>query len=68
MSEIQDIVAQYTELPDHVDAPLELDSLDVVSLVEDLEEAFGLVVRPSEVVPANFGTLLAIEAFVQARR
>lgn len=44
-----------------------IDSLGVTQLVAFLEERFGIVVGDDELVPANFCSLAAIEAFVERR-
>jgi len=41
-----------------------LDSVDLVQLVSLLEETFDISISPREILPANFDTLTAIEAFV----
>ena len=38
-----------------------LDSFDMVALVSDLENQFGIKIDGVDVVPENFGTLEAIE-------
>lgn len=38
-----------------------LDSFDIVALVSDLENQFGIKIDGMDVVPENFGTLEAIE-------
>jgi acyl carrier protein len=63
---VQKLVASLADC-DGDDKPLELDSLTLVQLVEALEEEFDLRVRPSEVVPENFGSVAAMIAFVSAR-
>jgi acyl carrier protein len=42
-----------------------LDSFDVVTLVSDLESAFGILISALEIVPENFGTVRAIAALVE---
>lgn len=41
-----------------------LDSFDIVSLVSELEENFGVVIDGIEIVPDNFSTLEAIENLI----
>ncbi len=41
-----------------------LDSFDVVSLVSELEEAFGVLIDGTEILPENFSTVESIEALV----
>ena len=41
-----------------------LDSFDVVSLVSDLEEEFGVLIDGTEILPENFCTVESIEALI----
>lgn len=41
-----------------------LDSFDVVSLVNELEENFNVVIDGEDILPENFSTLEAIENLV----
>ncbi len=50
------------------DARLELPSLVLVALVEELEVAFHFRARPSEINPANFSSLARIESYVNGKR
>lgn len=45
-----------------------VDSLGIMRLVGFLEETFAIQVRPEDVVVDNFGTIKAIEAFVDGKR
>ena len=45
-----------------------LDSFDVVTLVEELEEEFGIEILGSDIVPVNFVNPEAIEELVQKYR
>lgn len=42
-----------------------LDSFDIVTLVTELEEAFGIEVDGVEILPENFSSLDAIESLVK---
>ena len=42
-----------------------LDSLDIVTLVSALDSAFAISIAGTEIVPANFRNLAALEALVQ---
>jgi acyl carrier protein len=50
------------------DAPLDVDSLTLVSIVEALEDRFEIRISPREVVPANFASIAAIAAFIERKR
>jgi acyl carrier protein len=67
-AEIRAVVADLATLPDRDDAPLDVDSLTLVSIVEALEDHFSIRVAPREVVPENFATIAAIAAFVARKR
>ncbi len=41
-----------------------LDSFDIVTVIDELEKAFGIIVDGLEVIPENFTTIEAIEALV----
>lgn len=45
-----------------------IDSLGVTQLLVFLEERFGISVAEEDLTPANFRTLLAIEAFVACKQ
>lgn len=42
-----------------------LDSFDIVTLVEELEEHFGIEISGSDIVPDNFTTVESIEKLVK---
>ena len=42
-----------------------LDSFDIVSLVTQLNEAFDIEIRPSDLVPDNFNSASAMLALVE---
>lgn len=41
-----------------------LDSFDVVSLVSELEEKFGISITGVDILPENFSTVESIEALI----
>lgn len=41
-----------------------IDSFDMVNLVSELEENFGIVIDGIDILPENFSTLEAIESLV----
>lgn len=53
----------FTEEKDFIEEGM-LDSFDVVSLVSELEEAFGVLIDGTEILPENFSTIASIEALV----
>ncbi|MCA9557691.1 MAG: acyl carrier protein [Myxococcales bacterium] len=63
---VRDLVADYAEVGDDA-APLDLDSLSLIQLTEDLEDRFGFVVAADDLVPAHFDSVAAIAAFVQGK-
>ena len=44
-----------------------LDSLALLQLVEFIESEFGFDVNDAEMVPANFQSLNAVDAYIQSR-
>ena len=42
-----------------------LDSLDVVTLVGELNDSFDIEIRPSDLVPANFNSVDAMLALIE---
>ena len=42
-----------------------LDSFDIVTVIDELEKTFGIIVDGLEVIPENFETVDAIEALVK---
>jgi acyl carrier protein len=42
-----------------------LDSFDVVALVADLEKAYAISIRGTDIVPENFASLKAIEELLR---
>lgn len=49
------------------DARLELPSLVLVALVEELEVAFHFRAKPTDISAANFSSLAKIEAYVKGK-
>lgn len=41
-----------------------LDSFDLVTLVTDLESAFGVLIDGMDILPENFSSVAAIEALI----
>lgn len=44
-----------------------LDSLDIVVLVSDIEEAYGIVIDVNDIAPENFSSLEAILKLIERR-
>lgn len=42
-----------------------LDSFAILTIVSELEEAFGVAVTPAEIIPENFNSAKALWAMVQ---
>ena len=57
----------FTEEKDFIEEGM-LDSFDVVSLVSELEEAFGVLIDGTEILPENFSTVASIEALVNKNK
>lgn len=67
-----ELVEKAEQLPLKNDMPLLetgiLDSLSVLKLVLFLEERFGIVVNPEELIPENFGTIDAICTYLRVQQ
>ena len=57
---VRELLSAHVEVPQGADVPLELPSLSLVVLAEELEARFGFVVAARELAPANFGSLAAL--------
>lgn len=44
-----------------------LDSLDIVVLVSDIEEAYGIVIDVNDIAPENFSSLEAMLKLIERR-
>ena len=64
---VLDLLSAHADPPADPEAPLELESLSLVLLGEEMEERFGLRVAARDVVPANFGSVAAMTAFVASK-
>ena len=66
LEQVLQILSAYTAVggPDET---LDLDSLSLIQLVEELEEEFNILVGAADVVPAHFSSARAIAAFLGAR-
>ena len=51
-----------------LDEPLELDSFELIVLIESLEARLGLVVPARDVTPEHFRNVRALASYVAARR
>lgn len=67
LERIREVVESLADCPEDSSAPLDVDSLTLVQIVEELEVVFDIRVRPSDVVPDNFASLAALAAYVGAR-
>lgn len=54
----------YENATDLIDAH-RLDSLSIIALVSDLEDAFDITIPTVEIIPANFNSAAALWAMVQ---
>ena len=60
---LREILSAHVEVPPEAGAPLELPSLSLVLVAEELEARFGFVVTARELAPANFGSLAGLVAY-----
>ncbi len=42
-----------------------LDSLSIISLISEIEDAFGVVIPTVEIVPANFNSVKSLWALIE---
>lgn len=42
-----------------------LDSLDIISLVQELDEEFDITIKPADLIPENFNSVEAISKLVE---
>lgn len=42
-----------------------LDSLSIISLIAELEDAFGITIPAAEIIPANFNSAKAMMAMIE---
>ena len=65
--EIRRLVAEHVEPPADDEAELQLPSLALVIVAEELERRHGFLVAARELLPENFGSVARIARFVQRR-
>ncbi|HJK92017.1 MAG TPA: acyl carrier protein [Polyangiaceae bacterium LLY-WYZ-15_(1-7)] len=65
--QVRAVIAEHAELPADGAAPLEVESLVLVQIAEDLEARFDFVLRGRELTPEHFGSVAAIVAFVRTK-
>ena len=65
--QVRAILADLADVPVRDDAPLDLDSLTLVQLVEALEDARGVRIAAREVTREHFGSIDAIVRFLEAK-
>ena len=65
-SEVLALIAEHADVVSPA-APLGLDSLTLVVLIEALEARWGILVPSADLVPAHFGTASAVAAYVARR-
>ena len=65
--EVAECVSALIDVAD-LEAPLELDSMRVVELVETLEQRFDIRMRPRDVTPQHFGSVRALVKLVRTLR
>lgn len=64
---IRELLSEHvSELPGD-DDPLDLDSLTIVTVIEALEDRFGIRVAPREVTKDSFGSVASLSAFIEAK-
>lgn len=64
---VRALLAEVADAPATDAAPLAIDSLALVQLVESLEDALQIRVAAKEVTRENFGSIDAIVAFLETK-
>jgi acyl carrier protein len=63
LDDVRAVVAEHADVADD-DAPLAIDSLTLVTLIEALEDRFDVRVAARDVLPAHFASVSAIAEYV----
>lgn len=63
---IEDITGEAVEDTTEIIEEGILDSFDIVTLVIELNDAFGVKIQVSELLPENFANVLAIEKLIKS--
>jgi len=62
---IEDVTGEAVEDTTEIIEEGILDSFDIVTLVIELNDAFGVKIQVSELLPENFANVLAIEKLIK---
>ena len=65
---LRTLVADHADLPEADDAPLVMDSLALVELVEALEDECGVRITAKEVTREHFGSIERLLGFLGTKR
>ncbi|MCA9588623.1 MAG: acyl carrier protein [Myxococcales bacterium] len=65
---VRELVSELSGAPATDDAPLELDSLTIVTLIEALEDAFDVRFAARDANEDNFRSVAALAALVDEKR
>jgi acyl carrier protein len=65
---VRALLADFVDPPARDDAPLAIDSLTLVQLVEALEDAARIRISAKDVTREHFGSIDAIVAFLETKR
>lgn len=63
---IEDVTGEAVEDTTEIIEESILDSFDIVTLVIELNDAFGVKIQVSELLPENFANVLAIEKLIKS--
>lgn len=63
---IEDVTGEAVEDTTEIIEEGILDSFDIVTLVIELNDAFGIKIQVSELLPENFANVLAIEKLIKS--
>ena len=63
---IEDVTGEAVEDTTEIIEEGILDSFDIVTLIIELNDAFGVKIQVSELLPENFANVLAIEKLIKS--
>lgn len=63
---IEDVTGEAVEDTTEIIEEGILDSFDIVTLVIELNDAFGVKIQVSELLPENFANVLAVEKLIKS--
>ena len=66
-TQLTELLSAYCTVSESDEDALNIDSLSLIQVIEEIETAWAIRVRPTEASLANFGTFGRVLAFVESR-